>query len=102
MKEGRFREDLYYRLNVIPISLPPLRERKEDIPFLAQYFLRRFAAETKKLFSGITLDAEAKLVAYAWPGNVRELANVIERACRVKRRAGVNRRRFTAAHCRRR
>jgi two-component system response regulator AtoC len=80
MKEGRFREDLYYRLNVIPISLPPLRERKEDIPFLAQYFLRRFAAETKKLFSGITLDAEAKLVAYAWPGNVRELANVIERA----------------------
>jgi DNA-binding NtrC family response regulator len=80
MKEGRFREDLFYRLNVIPISLPSLRERKEDIPVLAQYFLRRFAAETKKLFSGITLDAEAKLVAYAWPGNVRELANVIERA----------------------
>lgn len=80
MKEGRFREDLYFRLNVIPISLPPLRERTEDIPVLAQYFVRRFAAETKKIFSGITAEAEAKLVAYPWPGNVRELANVIERA----------------------
>jgi DNA-binding NtrC family response regulator len=80
IKEGRFREDLYYRLNVIPISLPALRERTEDIPVLAQYFVRRFAAETKKIFSGITADAEAKLVSYSWPGNVRELANVIERA----------------------
>ncbi|HXV79446.1 MAG TPA: sigma-54 dependent transcriptional regulator [Candidatus Binatia bacterium] len=80
IKEGRFREDLYYRLNVIPISLPPLRERKEDIPGLAKYFSRRFALETKKNFAGITAEAEAKLVAYTWPGNVRELANVIERA----------------------
>jgi two-component system, NtrC family, response regulator AtoC len=80
IKEGRFREDLYYRLNVIPISLPPLRERREDIPVLAKYFLRRFAAETKKNFTGIETEAEAKLVAYEWPGNVRELANVIERA----------------------
>jgi DNA-binding NtrC family response regulator len=80
MKDGRFREDLYYRLNVIPISLPPLRERKEDISVLTQYFWRRFAAETKKTFAGITADAEAKLVSYPWPGNVRELANVIERA----------------------
>jgi len=80
IKEGRFREDLYYRLNVIPISLPPLRERKEDIPVLAQFFLRRFALETKKNFTGITEEAEAKLVTYDWPGNVRELANVIERA----------------------
>ena len=79
MKDGRFREDLYYRLNVIPISLPPLRERKEDIPVLAKYFVRRFAGETKKTFAAITADAEAKLVAYPWPGNVRELANVIER-----------------------
>jgi DNA-binding NtrC family response regulator len=79
MKDGRFREDLYYRLNVIPISLPPLRERKEDIPILAKYFVRRFAKETKKTFTEITADAEAKLVAYSWPGNVRELANVIER-----------------------
>jgi DNA-binding NtrC family response regulator len=80
IKEGRFRADLVYRLNVIPISLPPLRERREDIPVLAQYFLRRFALETKKNFTGITAEAEARLVAYAWPGNVRELANVIERA----------------------
>jgi DNA-binding NtrC family response regulator len=80
IKEGRFREDLYYRLNVIPISLPPLQEKKEDISVLAQYFLKRFAAETKKNFTGITNDAEAKLIAYDWPGNVRELANVIERA----------------------
>jgi DNA-binding NtrC family response regulator len=80
IKEGRFREDLYYRLNVIPISLPPLRERKEDIPILAKHFLRRFALETKKNFVGIEADAEAKLAAHEWPGNVRELANVIERA----------------------
>ena len=80
IKEGRFREDLYYRLNVIPISLPPLRERREDIPILAKYFLRRFALDTKKNFAGIEPEAEAKLVAYEWPGNVRELANVIERA----------------------
>ena len=80
IKEGRFREDLYYRLNVIPISLPPLRERTEDIAALVQFFLKRFAAETKKIFSGITKEAEAQLLAYRWPGNVRELANVIERA----------------------
>ncbi|MGH7773914.1 MAG: sigma-54-dependent transcriptional regulator [Candidatus Binatia bacterium] len=80
IKEGRFREDLYYRLNVIPISLPRLRERKEDIPVLAQFFLRRFALETKKNFTGITEEAEARLIACDWPGNVRELANVIERA----------------------
>ena len=80
VKEGRFRADLYYRLNVIPISLPPLRERREDIPVLAKYFLRRFALETKKSFTRFTEEAEARLVAYEWPGNVRELANVIERA----------------------
>jgi len=80
IKEGRFREDLYYRLNVIPISLPPLRERKEDIPVLAQFFLRRFALETKKNFTGIAKEAETRLIDYDWPGNVRELANVIERA----------------------
>ena len=80
VKEGHFREDLFYRLNVIPILLPPLRERKEDIPILAKYFLRRFALETKKNLSGFTEETEARLVAYAWPGNVRELANVIERA----------------------
>jgi len=80
IKAGRFREDLYYRLNVIPISLPPLRERRQDITVLAKYFLQRFALETKKNFTGIEADAEAKLVAHEWPGNVRELANVVERA----------------------
>ncbi|HWH78351.1 MAG TPA: sigma-54 dependent transcriptional regulator, partial [Candidatus Binatus sp.] len=80
VKEGRFREDLFYRLNVIPIVLPPLRDRKEDIPILAKYFLTRFAAETKKNVAGFAQNAEAELVAYEWPGNVRELANVIERA----------------------
>ena len=77
---GRFREDLFYRLNVIAIPLPPLKERKEDIPVLARFFLRRFASETKKIFTGITEAAQMRLAAYEWPGNVRELGNVIERA----------------------
>jgi DNA-binding NtrC family response regulator len=80
IKNGSFREDLYYRLNVVPLMLPPLRERTEDIAGLANYFLRRFATETKKNFSGINEQALRKLVAYDWPGNVRELANVIESA----------------------
>ncbi|HEY7162978.1 MAG TPA: sigma-54 dependent transcriptional regulator [Candidatus Binatia bacterium] len=80
IRQERFREDLYYRLNVIPISLPPLRERREDIPALASHFLKRVAMETKKKTSGFSPDAQAKLVNYEWPGNVRELANVIERA----------------------
>jgi DNA-binding NtrC family response regulator len=80
VKDGRFREDLYYRLNVIPINLPPLRERKEDIPELANFFMKRFSAETKKVFNEFTPEARDRLVAYDWPGNVRELANVIERA----------------------
>ncbi|HEY2991032.1 MAG TPA: sigma-54 dependent transcriptional regulator [Candidatus Binatia bacterium] len=80
VKDGRFREDLYYRLNVIPIVLPPLRERKEDIPELANFFMQRFSSETKKSFAEIVKEAEEKLLGYDWPGNVRELANVIERA----------------------
>ncbi|HXL09424.1 MAG TPA: sigma-54 dependent transcriptional regulator [Candidatus Bathyarchaeia archaeon] len=80
VREGHFREDLFYRLNVVPLTLPPLRERKEDIPGLANYFLRRSALETKKNFTGVTEEALKKLVAYEWPGNVRELANVIESA----------------------
>jgi transcriptional regulator with PAS, ATPase and Fis domain len=79
VKRGLFREDLYHRLNVIAITLPPLRRRVEDISFLAHYFLQRFALETKKSFSEITDEALAKLCDYPWPGNVRELANVIER-----------------------
>jgi DNA-binding NtrC family response regulator len=80
VKDGHFREDLYHRLNVIPISLPPLRERAQDIEPLSQYFLRRYSLESKKSFAEISKDALAKLAAYPWPGNVRELANVIERA----------------------
>lgn len=79
VKQGRFREDLYHRLNVVPLILPPLRERKEDIPELANYFLHRFARDTKKRFDAITEQAFASLCAYSWSGNVRELANVIER-----------------------
>ncbi len=77
---GQFREDLYHRLNVIAITLPPLRERTEDIPPLSQYFLRRYALESKKKFTAITNDALENLTAYDWSGNVRELANVMERA----------------------
>ena len=77
---GSFREDLYYRLNVISIALPPLRERKEDIPELVQYFLIRNCAETGRHGATVGAAALAKLCAYSWPGNVRELANVIEQA----------------------
>jgi DNA-binding NtrC family response regulator len=80
IKEGGFREDLYYRLNVVAIPLPPLRERREDIPVLTRFFTQRFSKEAKKNFTEITPEAEQKLLAYNWPGNVRELANVIERA----------------------
>jgi two-component system, NtrC family, response regulator AtoC len=80
VREGKFREDLYYRLNVVLLMLPPLRERGEDIPGLANYFLKRSALETKKNFTGIAQEALKKLVVYPWPGNVRELANVIESA----------------------
>ena len=78
--DGRFRADLYHRLNVIPIRLPPLKERKEDIEPLSRYFLKRFSEEAKKSFSDIGEDAIGKLLDYDWPGNVRELANAIERA----------------------
>jgi len=80
VRQGEFREDLYYRINVVAIRLPPLRERKEDIAMLAHHFLQRFAAETKKTFTGIAEDAMARLIAHDWPGNVRELANAIEHA----------------------
>jgi len=80
VKEGRFRQDLYHRLNVVPITLPPLRERAEDIPVLAHHFMDRYAKEAKKNFTEIVADALRQLCAYDWPGNVRELGNVIERA----------------------
>ncbi|HEX7551204.1 MAG TPA: sigma-54 dependent transcriptional regulator, partial [Candidatus Methylomirabilis sp.] len=78
--EKRFREDLFYRLNVITIPLPPLRERQEDIPLLAHHFLRCFAAKNAKVIAGFTEEALDVLQTYAWPGNVRELENVVERA----------------------
>lgn len=78
--EGRFREDLYYRLSVIPIQLPPLRERKEDIPLLARHFLERFRRSMEKPVEAISPEAMRKLEEYEWPGNVRELENTMERA----------------------
>jgi len=78
---GRFRSDLYYRLNVVEIAVPPLRERSEDIPYLTAAFVRRFAKEFSKSITGLTEAAEERLGQWSWPGNVRELRNVIERAC---------------------
>ncbi len=80
VKAGQFREDLYYRLNVFPIMVPPLRDRKEDIPALADHFVTRFAAEEGRKVRGITPDALSLLKAYAWPGNVRQLENTVFRA----------------------
>jgi DNA-binding NtrC family response regulator len=80
VKEGRFRQDLYHRINVIPITLPPLRERVEDIPVLAHHFVEYYAKEAKKNFTEIVADALKQLCSYDWPGNVRELGNAIERA----------------------
>jgi len=80
VQQGRFRDDLYYRLNVIEIHLPALRERREDIPLLAEHFVEKIASELGKDISGISADALKVLIGYDWPGNVRELENVIERA----------------------
>jgi DNA-binding NtrC family response regulator len=80
VREGKFREDLFYRLNVIAIELPPLRSRREDIPLLVEHFIRKFAAENEKPILHISSDALRPLIDHAWPGNVRELENVIERA----------------------
>ncbi|PYM41069.1 MAG: DNA-binding response regulator [Candidatus Rokuibacteriota bacterium] len=79
VREKRFREDLYYRLNVITLTVPPLRERREDVRVLAQHFLRVYAAKNNRRLEGFTDEAIRRLEAYAWPGNVRELENVIER-----------------------
>jgi DNA-binding NtrC family response regulator len=80
VQEGVFRQDLYYRLNVIRLELPPLRDRPEDIPLLADHFLNKFAKTSKRAVSGIRKDALAALMRYSWPGNVRELEHAIERA----------------------
>jgi DNA-binding NtrC family response regulator len=80
IEEGKLREDLYYRLNVVPIMLPPLRERAEDVPLLVQHFVREFDSKHRLTIEGATDEAMAMLKAYSWPGNVRELRNVIERS----------------------
>ena len=80
VQEGILREDLFYRLNVIPIQLPPLRERREDIPLLVAHFLQKFSKELGKDVRGVTPEAMAVLERYRWPGNIRELENVLERA----------------------
>jgi two-component system response regulator PilR (NtrC family) len=80
VREKRFREDLFYRLNVIPLRIPPLRERREDVPLLAEHFLAEFNREMGKSVAKISSEAMALLLGYSWPGNVRELENVIERA----------------------
>ena len=79
IEAGRFREDLFYRLNVVTLSVPPLKERREDIPLLSQYFLENFAKKNNKVFKGFTPQAMDRFLKYDWPGNVRELMNVIER-----------------------
>jgi len=80
VKNGTFREDLFYRLNVIPIKLPPIRERKNDIPLLVEHFLKLFATEKGKNLQGVGSEAFRLLLDYSWPGNVRELENTIEHA----------------------
>src|SRR5919197_252833 len=90
VKDKRFREDLFYCRNVIAITVPPLRERREDIPMLAQHFLRVYAAKNNRRLDGLTDDALKRLEAYAWPGNVRELENVIERGVVLARGSQVD------------
>ena len=80
VNDGRFREDLYYRLNVFPIWVPPLRERLEDVPELVRHFVARFAAEEGKRIDGLDADAAAMLQRYSWPGNIRQLENAVFRA----------------------
>src|SRR4029078_1172057 len=79
--KGRFRQDLFYRLSVLEITVPPLRDRREDIPYLTAAFIREFATRLKRPIAGLTTAAERQLRDASWPGNVRELRNVVERAC---------------------
>src|SRR6202022_5033479 len=81
LKDGTFREDLYYRLAVIPIDIPPLRERLEDIPLLVDHFLQKYASKTATEIRRMDHRSLERMIRYTWPGNVRELENVIERVC---------------------
>jgi DNA-binding NtrC family response regulator len=88
VREGKFRDDLFYRLDVVPIHLPPLRERREDIPLLINAFVREFARQNNKRITGLSADAQDALQRYEWPGNIRELRASIEHAvalCRGER-----------------
>jgi len=86
IKAGTFREDLYYRLNVVPVVIPPLRERKEDIPALLDHFIKTFSEENKKAITGVALEARDLLMRYSYPGNVRELENIVERSVVLAKR----------------
>jgi len=85
VRKGNFREDLFFRLNVITMKIPPLRERREDIPVLVDYFLKGFARENHKKIEGISREAKNLLLKYDYPGNVRELENIMERAVVISR-----------------
>ncbi|MHC1729186.1 MAG: sigma-54-dependent transcriptional regulator [Syntrophobacteraceae bacterium] len=85
VKDGTFREDLFYRINVVTMKIPPLRERREDIPVLIDHFVRRYARENRKKFDGVSREAHDLLIKYDYPGNVRELENIIERAIVITR-----------------
>jgi transcriptional regulator with PAS, ATPase and Fis domain len=89
IREGKFREDLYYRLNVVSVVIPPLRDRKEDVPALMEHFIKKYAEENKKAISGVAAEARDHLMRYAYPGNVRELENIIERAVVLAKRGTI-------------
>jgi len=91
VEDGKFREDLYYRLNVIPIHVPALRERKEDIPLLADHFIKKYSAALGKTISGFSQEAIKTLVSYNWPGNIRELENLVERLVVLGKGSVINR-----------
>jgi DNA-binding NtrC family response regulator len=91
VRTGKLRRDLYYRLNILLLTLPPLRERREDIPLLARHFLTKYAAEFKKQVMNFSADAVPALVCYDWPGNVRELEHVVERAVALSEQAIIER-----------
>ena len=90
VKEECFREDLFYRLNVVPINIPPLRERKEDIPLLINYFLKKFVSQYEDALPDVSQEVLNVLLAYNWPGNVRELENVIEHAIAFSKSKGIS------------
>ncbi|MGH7751535.1 MAG: sigma-54 dependent transcriptional regulator, partial [Gemmatimonadales bacterium] len=90
LEQGAFREDLYYRLNVVPITIPPLRERKQDIPSLVEHFLAKYAEDTGGRIASVTPAAMEKLMSYHWPGNVRELENIIQRAMVMAHGPGID------------